>query len=110
MSYTSLLIDTCTIERFSEGSADTYGAPTLTWAAVSALTDIDCRLVSITGQELKIGAEIVVADYKLFLEDVTLTERDRAVISSITYEILLVLSKADGLGGHHKECLMRVSR
>ena len=108
MSYTSLLIDTCTIERFSEGSADTYGAPTLTWAAV--LTDIDCRLVSITGQELKIGAEIVVADYKLFLEDVTLTERDRAVISSIAYEILLVLSKADSLGGHHKECLMRVSR
>ena len=108
MSFESLLIDTCTVERYTEGAQDSYGNPALTWA--SHLADESCRLVTGGGRELKVGAEIVVADYKLFLDDVDITEQDRVVVSSITYEILLVERRKDGAGGHHRECLLRISR
>ena len=108
MSYTSLLIDTCTTQRYTEGAEDAYGAPVLTWA--DNLTDTACRLQATTGIELTIGAEVVVADYKLFLGDVNITEQDRVVKDSITYEVLLVSNRQDGITSHHKECLLRVSR
>ena len=63
-----------------------------------------------SGVELKVGAEIVVADYKLFMEDVDITERDRVVLGGITYEILLVQDHQNGIDDHHKEVYMRVSR
>ena len=108
MSYTSLLIDTCTVQRFSEGAPDSYGNPILTWA--DELTDIACRLESAKGRELKVGAEIVVADYKLFVGSVDITEQDRIVIGSNTYEILLVEDYSNGLASHHKQLWTRISR
>ena len=108
MSYDSLLIDTCTIQRFTEGVVDAYGNPTLTWA--DHLVDEACRLTSSSGREIKVGAELVIADYKLFLGDVDITERDRVVVGLLTYEILLVQSYADGIGDHHKQCWLRISR
>ena len=108
MSYTSLLIDTCTTQRFTEGAVDAYGNPALTWA--DYLTDEACRLVASSGREIKVGAEIVVADYKLFLGDVDITEQDRVVIDSLTYEILLVQDYADHTASHHKQVWMRISR
>ena len=109
MSYTSLLIQTCTIQRFSEGVPDAYGNPVLTWD-LTYLEDEACRLTASSGREIKVGAEIVVADYKLFLGDVDITEQDRVVIDSLTYEVLLVQDYADGLSNHHKQCWMRISR
>ena len=108
MSYTSLLIDSCTTQRFTEGAADDYGVPVRTWA--DELTDIACRLVSAKGRELKVGAEIVVADYKLFVGSVDITEQDRIVIGSNTYEILLVEDYSNGLSSHHKQIWLRISR
>ena len=108
MSYSSLLIDTCTSQRFTEGAADSYGNPALTWA--DNLVDIACRLVSAKGRELKIGAEIVVADYKLFVQSVDITEQDRIVIGSDTYEILLVEDYSNGSSSHHKQIWLRISR
>ena len=107
MSYTSLLIETCTIQRFSEGALDNYGIPEKTW---TDHPDTSCRLTTGSGREVKVGAEVVIADYKLFLGDVDITERDRVVIDSITYEVLLVSDREDSLGSHHKECFMRVVR
>ena len=108
MSYTSLLIQTCTIERFTEGAADAYGSPILTWA--DHLVDEACRLVAAPGKELKIGAEIVVADYKLFLQAIDITEQDRVTISGLLYEILLVQDYANGTSSHHKQVWLRISR
>jgi len=108
MSYPSLLIYTCTVQRFAEGAFDTYGNPTLTWA--DHLIDEPCRLEASTGREIKVGAEIVVADYKLFSEDVDITEQDRVVISGLTYEVLLVQDYADSTISHHKQVWMRISR
>ena len=108
MSYTSLLIKNCTVERYTEGAPDDYGPPVLTWA--DHLTDEPCRLTSGGGREIKVGAELVVADYKLFVGDVDITEQDRIIIDSLTYEILLVENYADGSSDHHKQCWLRISR
>ena len=112
MSYLSLLINTCTVQRYAEGVADDYGTPTLTWA--DHLTDIACRLSSgsakTQGREIKVGAELVIADHTIFLGDVDVTEQDRIVIDSDTYEVLMVVDRKDGATSHHKECFVRVVR
>ncbi len=108
MSYTSLLIDTCTVRRFTTGAVDDYGHPTKTWA--DHLTNQACRLMTTTGIEVKVGAEVVVANYELFLEDIDITEQDRVIVNSITYEVLLVSDRQDGIADHHKECLLRTIR
>lgn len=108
MSYTSLLINTCTVQRNTAGAQDAYGTPADAWA--DHLADIACRLMAGTGKEITVGAEVVIAKYKLFLGDVDITEQDRVVIGGVTYEVLLVTDKQDESGSHHKECFMRVVR
>lgn len=108
MSYISLLISECTIQRFNEGTKDNYGNPALTWA--DHLVDTPCRLMASSGREIKVGAELVIADYKLFLGAVDITEQDRVVLDGNTYELLLVQDRADGTNSHHKEVMMRISR
>ena len=109
MTFTDLLIDTCTVRRFRTGDADDYGKPAQTWYDLAS--DQSCRLMTTTGREIKIGAEVVIADYKLFIEDTTgITEQDRIVVNDVTYEILLVMARKDGIGTHHKELLMRTVR
>ncbi len=109
MSYTTLLIDTCTVQRYAGAGADDYGNPVLTWD-LTYLENQACRLVAAPGTELKVGAEIVIADYKLFVQSIDITERDRVVINLLTYEILLVQDYDDGTGSHHKQCWLRISR
>ena len=109
MSYTSLLIDTCTTQRYTEGAQDAYGNPTLAWA--NYLVDELCRLNANKGRELKVGAEIVVADYRLFIGDVDITEQDRVTLDGANYyEVLLVENFQNSSGDHHKQCWMRIAR
>ena len=108
MSYTSLLIHTCTTQRFTEAAGDAYGNPVLTWA--DNQSDIACRLTTASGREIKVGAELVIADYKLFVGDVDIIEQDRIVIDSLTYEVLLVEEYSDETVGHHKQIWLRISR
>ncbi len=108
MSYTSLLIDTCTVERYTEGAQNTYGHPAKTWA--THLADEACRLVDNGGVEIQIGQEVVISDHTLFLDDVDITEQDRVIISSTTYQILLVKHPSDGFGKHHVEAMLRTVR
>lgn len=116
MSYTSLLIDICDIYEFTDGVADGYGIKAKTWAIKTGLGDSPCRLSRAirgtggVGGELEIGAEVVIAPYTLFLGDVDITEQDRVILDSITYEVLLVQNKADHTGDHHKECWVRTVR
>ena len=106
MSFDSLLIDTCTIQEYTEGDIDDYGIAAKEWT--DFLANESCRLVANTNREVKVGAEVVIADYILYTNDVGITEQYRVVINSITYEILSAIIRSDGVGGHHQECLLRV--
>ena len=108
MSFEDMLINTCTIYRFTEGIADAYGNPIKTWGV--HLADQPCRLTTPSGREVKVGAEVVIADFKLFLNDVNVTEQDRILLNSVTYEVLLVAKRQNGIGNHHKECYLRAVR
>jgi len=80
MSYNSLLPNWAAVLRYTIGLPDVYGHPAKTWAAVDGLDDIPCRLMAIKGVEVLVGAEVVIADYKLFLQDVIINEQDRVVV------------------------------
>ena len=108
MSYTSLLVNSCTVRRYTEGAQDAYGTPTITWA--DHLTNEPCRLATPRGREIKVGAELVLADYTIFLGDSDITEQDQIVIDSITYEVLLVADRQGNAESHHKECFVRQVR
>jgi len=115
MSYASLLINFCKVERYVlDGLFDAYGKPTGNWTLVFDGEE-PCRLMSAKGKELTIGAEVVVADYKVFLRDLAVTEQDRIYIYSEgvwvgPYEILSVNNIQDGVASHHKECYLKISR
>lgn len=108
MTFDSLLCHTCTTKRFTEGDADDYGNPVKTWN--SYLIDEPCRLASSSGREVKVGAEVVIADYKLFIDDLDITEQDRVIVNDVTYEVLLVEDYNDYDSSHHKQCWMRTVR
>ena len=105
MSYTSLLIDSCTVSRYTEGTRDSYGKPARTWA--DHLTAQACRLTTPTGREVQVGVEVVIADYLLFMQDVDVTEEERIISGGVTYEILLVKIRQDGVDDHHRELFLR---
>ena len=112
MSLSSLLIHTCDIGLLTQGAQDTYGTPVKTWPIT--YTSQPCRLVSTAGREVKVGAEVVISDWKLFVDVlVNVDEQDRVsniilastggVVDSSTFEIILVQPRSDGINGHHKE-------
>lgn len=114
MSYTSLLIETCTISRNTPGAAGNYGTPAPAWA--DYLTDQACRRVtaggggSKGGREIYVGAEVVVADYTFFLQDIDVTEQDRIISGGVSYEVLMVDRKQGDAVTHHKEAHVRTVR
>lgn len=108
MSFADLLINTCTTRRFTEGAADDYGNPVKTWA--NNLVDQPCRWSYPKNTEVKIGAEVVIVDLQLFMNDVDVIVQDRIVLNTETYEVLSVLDRQDGVGDHHKELLLRLVR
>ena len=118
MSFASLLIHIADIKRYTlDGGTDDYGKPTGTWIPPT-YSDEPCRLVSTGGREIKVGAEIVISDWKLFVDDsVTVTEQDRVdnirlastgfVIDSSTFEIILVQERSNGISNHHYELALQ---
>ena len=109
MSYLGLLLNTMTTRRYPAGGAiDAYGAPARVWT--DYLVAQPCRLAVPTGREIKVGTEVVVADFELFVLDIDLTEQDRVVVNGITYEVLMVARRQDGIGNHHREAFLRTVR
>jgi len=106
MTFENLLIHTCDIERFTEGLADSYGIPDKTWAVEHA--NEACRLVSGKPIEIRIGQEVVIVSDQLFVGDIDVTEQDRVIIDTVTYQILAVVFRNDNSGAHHKECFLEV--
>lgn len=101
MSYTDLLTSTCTIQRYTVGSYDAYNNPVKTWA--DHLTDEPCRLSYPKGKQLQTRTEVVPITEMLFLDVVDVTEHDRVIVDSNTYDILFVAARQNGVGGHHLE-------
>ncbi len=107
MAYLDLLIDSCIIQRDIGGAADNYGNLGEDWQ--THLTE-DCLLQPAKGREIIVGAEVVIADYKLFLDDVDVTEQDRILMDAVVYQILLVEDQWNGVGSHHRELWLRTVR
>ena len=116
MSFASLLIHTCDIGALSQGVADVYGTPAETWPL--SYTSEPCRLMSTTGREIKVGAKVMISDWKLFLDiSVAIDEQDRVsniidvssgvVIDSSTFEVLMVQPRSGSVTGHHSEVFLQ---
>ena len=116
MSFDSLLIHTCDIGSLTQGDADAYGTPAKTWPVT--YEGEPCRLVSTTGKEIKVGAEVVISDWKLFVAgDVEVDEQDRVsnillastggTVDDSTFEVILVQPRSDGISQHHKELALQ---
>lgn len=116
MSFDSLLIHTCDIGALTQGTADDYGIPAETWPL--SYTSEPCRVMSTTGREVKVGAEVIVSDWKMFIgNSVLIDEQDRvsnikvrtsgAVIDASTFEVLLVQPRSDSTILHHKEVVLQ---
>ena len=107
MTFTTLLINTCTVERFTSSGETNFGNPTKVWA--DHLTAQACRLSSAKGREAQGSTESTQVDEVLFMQDVDVTEGDRVVVDSVLYEIVFVTDKQNGTADHHKELgLVRV--
>ena len=106
MAYSDLLINTCDIQRFTEGAQDVYGNPLKVWANLH--TGAACRWSTPRNREIKVGAEVVVADLELFLLDIDVTEQDRVTLNGLTYQVLSSTRRQNGIGSHHRECLLQV--
>jgi len=106
MAFETLLINTCDIERFTEGVVDSYGTPGKIWAVEHG--NEPCRHVSGKGREVRIGQEVVIVYDQLFVGDIDITEQDRVVIDTVTYQILAVVFRQDGFGAHHKQCYLEM--
>lgn len=106
MSYESLLVNTCDVLRFAAGAQDAYGQPAKAWAILH--NDEPCRWSTPKNREVKVGAEVVIADLQLFLGDVDITAQDRVILNGLTYEVLSAADRQDGVGNHHKECFLQV--
>ncbi|MBA7640126.1 hypothetical protein ES703_47791 [subsurface metagenome] len=117
MSFSSLLIHTCDIGLLTQGIKDDYGTRAKTWPTTT-YPNQPCRLVSTGGREVKVGAEVVISDWKLFVDNSVLVgEQDRVsdirlastggVIDSSTFEIILVQMRSNGIGEHHKELALQ---
>ena len=116
MTFDSLLIHTCDIGTLTQGVADAYGTPAETWPL--SYTSEPCRMMSTTGREIKVGAKVMISDWKLFIDDTVLVdEQDRisnikvratgVVIDASIYEILLVQPRSDSTILHHSELALQ---
>jgi len=90
-------------------SIDAYGTPVVDWN--NHLPGELCRWSTPINREVKVGAEVVIADLQLFLRaDTDITERDRVFMNSVTYEVLSASDRQNGSMNHHVECLLRTVR
>jgi len=117
MSFDSLLIHTCDIQTLTQGAQDDYGIPLQSWATL--YSNEPCRFMSTTGREIKIGAEVVISDWKMFIDSsvITIDEQDRVtdlrlrssgvLMDSSVYEVLLVQPMSNDTDLHHSEVLLR---
>jgi len=108
MSYDSLLVNTCTIQRYTEGAQDDYGNPAETWADLHV--DEPCRYSEPKNREITVGAQVLIYDLDLFVGNIDVTARDRVILNTETYEILGVKDRQGMAASHHKELSIKVAK
>lgn len=102
MSFAELLTQTCTVVERTKAAAGGYGRATYTEVLipnVACLMQADLR-----GREIKVGTEVKIAGFVLYLENRTLTEQDEIEQDGQRYGILQVQDA--GGQGHHLEVLL----
>lgn len=109
--YLETLIHTCDIQAKTEGVADAFNTPAVTWP--DETTDVACRLeVTIFDREVIDNQAIVIQDYNLFLPvATTITEEHRVVMQSgvfsgSTFSVKAVRHADDGEAAHHVEAVL----
>lgn len=108
MTFATLLINTCDIQRFAEGIADDYGIKDKTWNPT--YENEPCRHVSGKGREVKIGQEVHIVYDELYVGDIDVIVQDRVIIDTETYQIVDLEFRQDGIGGHHKHLFLEIVR
>lgn len=106
MTFATLLINICNVQRFRETATDDYGQPAGSWETIH--TDKPCRHVSGKGREVKIGQEVHIVYDELYIGDIDVTVQDRIVIDSETYQVVDLLFRQDGIGVHHKHLFLEI--
>jgi len=84
----------CTIQEYTEMQDPDSGEITKTWANLADHIDLSCAVASTGGQEVKMPDQTyVVANFAISFpaQHPAITELMRAVVSGITYDILLVV-------------------
>jgi hypothetical protein len=105
VSFASLLISTCTVQRYTDGATDAYGNKARTWA--DHLTDQPGRISYPKGRQIQRGTEITPVDAVLFTEDIDVLLSDRVVVDGTAWEVLFVADLQDATGDHHKEISLK---
>ena|ERR1035437_8998213 len=110
MSFIDLLIHVCIIQRPTPGTVDAYGVPAKSWNA-TYLTNVPCRFAQQTGKQFWNGVQLEVIDFKVFLEDIDVTEQDRIVWEGNYYKVLQVDQIGDAtVNHHHRELQVQILR
>ena len=108
MSFTGLLNRTCNIQRKTL-TADGRGGATSAWANV--YTSIPCRISTQSGQEKEIYARetnnIFRNMYIEYSANYTITEQDRVVSDSITWDIASIETVDSFSNEHHQKIVIR---
>jgi head-tail adaptor len=88
---------TATISRYTAGTQNSLGEPARTWATLST---ISCRIETTGGTESP-RPQKVDTTHNLFTTPGTdITEKDRVISDSITYEVLFVNRLPGGTANH----------
>lgn len=116
MSYDSLLIHRCTVQRSSVASTNIIGQPEITWA--NHLTDVHCRYYPMVagkaGERENVFLTDVVSHYIMHMRRADVEESDQIVDISLggtiidagPFNIKLDKHRADSVGGHHLELVL----
>lgn len=109
MSFESLLVHTCDIERPSVVSRDDSGKPIKSWAKL--YTSLPCRVALASGQKKWQGVMAELVDYEVIVPNIDVTEQDRVLWQGNEHKILFVDHAADATGRHHhKELAVQIIR
>ena len=99
MSFDSLLVHSCTVQRCTSTTVDGYGRPVNTWS--NHLPNQACRVGTAKGRTVWNGMQMVLADYIFYFPNIDITEQDRILYEGKYYRIVFVDHTSDSTSVHH---------
>lgn len=107
MSFFSLLNTTCDVQRATLKQTDMKTSRQV-WTNMSGYTSIPCRIEILSSTERVIlGREGVQATHRIYIAaGYTVTEADRIVCGSSTYDLISVLPYQGASVNHHTELIV----